>query len=74
MQGITEAKIEANKKLASMGHKPVFCGLTSLGCVLAKRGRVSVLTSNSFPIDGALVWFGVDEERGLALYYLQPLA
>jgi len=73
MQGITEATIETNKKLASMGYEPVFCGLTSLGCVMARRGRVSALAARSFPISGALVWFGLDEERGLALYYLQPL-
>ncbi|HGY09196.1 MAG TPA: hypothetical protein ENK37_03955 [Oceanithermus profundus] len=73
MQGMTDAMIEANKKLVSMGYRPVYCGITSLGCVLARVGEVSVLADHSFPVGGALVWFGVDQETGLALYYLQPL-
>ena len=73
MQGITEAMMTADKKLRNAGYRPVFCGITSLGCVMARWGGVSVLADRSFPVPGALVWFGVDAQRGLALYYLQPV-
>jgi len=73
MYGIAAAMSEANKKLASMGYKPVYCGLTSLGCVMARWEKHSALADHSFPVKGALVWFGVDQ-KGRALYYLQMVA
>lgn len=72
MYGITTAMSEANEKLASMGYKPVYCGITSLGCVMAHWGEHAVLADHCFPVRGALVWFGVEGNSGLALYYIQP--
>lgn len=73
MYGIAGALSEANKKLSGMGYTPVYCGLTSLGCVMARWGKHTALADHSFPVKGALVWFGIEEESGLALYYLQPV-
>ncbi len=73
MYGIAAAMSEANKKLMSMGYTPVYCGLTSLGCVMAWRGKHSALADHSFPVEGALVWFGNEQQSGQALYYIQPV-